>query len=319
MRYWVTLAFIYFAINTCCLAANDKSASAPTPSVKLKGKVDIVFSSCSAAGITLSSSNLPASIDKVRLGSPAFYANLAAGDKVLSAQLNNNSLALLIERHGQKFSTQLATHPVDQNVDISNETAAKETKMLPSKTPITGSVVYTRLADALIKQFSQPEDKQLQSEVDLLQRQTQVQVESNGGQWHIAAYYRDKHGDPRFLLCEGVRFYAIGDWQDAQRIFEQVAKLYPENADAYFNLGALCESKSEFALAASYYKQALKQKPFDLEIQKAVATVGQVPLIYQGGAFELAASMKALRASGVQVTDTCDLCKILRNGAMHGG
>jgi hypothetical protein len=82
--------------------------------IKLYGEVDVVISSCNAAGITLSSSKLPATISKVRLGSPAYYANVQEKDKVLSGEISDKQMSLLIERSGQRYSVRLATAPTNQ-------------------------------------------------------------------------------------------------------------------------------------------------------------------------------------------------------------
>ncbi len=221
-RYCIILAFIYLAINICSLAENHAQTSVPVSQIKLRGKVDIVASSCSAAGITLSSAVLPAGIDKIRLGSPAFYAGLAAGDKILSAQLNNNQLSLLIERHGQKFSAQLSTVPVNLQINDSstpmlagkdNKQPDKLMKASTGQIELQGNVACNKLADALIKKYDDPDNKELRSEINLLQREVQLQVESHGGQWHIAAYYSDKHKDPDFCFAKECVFTLSVTWK----------------------------------------------------------------------------------------------------------
>lgn len=87
---------------------ND-TAPKPQAPIKLFGKVDIIGSSCAAAGITLSSNTMPATVDKLRLGSPAFYANIRKSDRVLSAKIDDNKLNLILERDGKRFTARLHT------------------------------------------------------------------------------------------------------------------------------------------------------------------------------------------------------------------
>ncbi len=111
----VCFLIIHSLISIPALSADytvNKTLS-PTTSRLLYGQVDIIGSSCAAAGITLSSTKLPSTIKNVRLGSPAFYANIAKEDQVLSAQVIDNKLCLVIDRNGQKFSAQLKTTVVD--------------------------------------------------------------------------------------------------------------------------------------------------------------------------------------------------------------
>jgi hypothetical protein len=91
------------------LAVENRIANVPRTTAMLHGQVDIIVSSCSAAGLTLSSLTLPAVVEKVRLGSSALYAGVEKGDKILSAQKTDKKLCVLIERKGQKFYAQLKT------------------------------------------------------------------------------------------------------------------------------------------------------------------------------------------------------------------
>jgi hypothetical protein len=99
------------------LPANCANSGAKPP-VMLKGSVDVVESSCYAAGLTLSSKTLPSTVEKVRLGSPALYAGIAEKDKVLNAEIADNRLILAIERDGQRFSAYLPTAPVKVAVQV---------------------------------------------------------------------------------------------------------------------------------------------------------------------------------------------------------
>jgi hypothetical protein len=98
---------------------NDANTSLASP-VLLKGKIDELDSSCNAAGITISSRTLPCQVTRVRLGSPALYAGVAENDKILSAQISEKKMALLIERNGQKFSVYLPLSPVKVAATVTN-------------------------------------------------------------------------------------------------------------------------------------------------------------------------------------------------------
>jgi len=115
MKLSISIVILYI-FQLCFIAPGsasplEKNQSVSPSSLKLYGKVDVVISACSAAGITLSSNSLPSTINKIRLGSPAFYGNLYVEDKVLSAEISDNRLSLLIERKGVQYTAQLHTNP----------------------------------------------------------------------------------------------------------------------------------------------------------------------------------------------------------------
>jgi hypothetical protein len=87
--------------------------------VTLYGGVSQIQSECDAAGVTLASPTLPAKVEEVRLGSPAYYANVARNDKVLSADIRDTQLNLLIERNGSRFLAKIPTHPEKALLDPS--------------------------------------------------------------------------------------------------------------------------------------------------------------------------------------------------------
>jgi tetratricopeptide (TPR) repeat protein len=177
--------------------------------------------------------------------------------------------------------------------------------------------IFGGFTEYWLAQSYDPRNRELHDEVEQVQRAINDRVESNGARWHIAAYYQGRVGDPRFLLCGGVRLYAVGDLKDAVRLFEEVAKLYPDCADAYFNLGAVAESEGKLDQALSFYKQALQRSPADPKIQDAIGSVGEIPVVYQGGAFSEAVSRRELPRT-IRGTGTCSLCQILRGRMMEG-
>ncbi|MBU6451068.1 MAG: hypothetical protein KGS72_04765 [Cyanobacteria bacterium REEB67] len=79
----------------------------------LHGGISALAGACAGAGITIEASTLPTSITKVRLGSPAAYAGLQDGDKLLQGNLNSNNMQLLIERAGKRYGITLRYTPDD--------------------------------------------------------------------------------------------------------------------------------------------------------------------------------------------------------------
>lgn len=80
------------------------SSQAPT---KLYGQINAFGTACVSSGITPLSTQLPTSIEFVKPGSPAYYAGVAKGDKILSATLETNRINLKIERNSQIFLVKL--------------------------------------------------------------------------------------------------------------------------------------------------------------------------------------------------------------------
>ncbi len=84
--------------------------SSDTPSkIRLYGQVNELLSACANAGVEISSTTLPARIQKVRLGSPAYYGGLQDNDIILKGNLDNNRLKLTIRRGPSLYALDLAT------------------------------------------------------------------------------------------------------------------------------------------------------------------------------------------------------------------
>ncbi len=105
---FISLAFVcaanYFTIN-CCTAKTN--AQPEVTKVKLFGRVDALSVACSAAGIRLESRQLPTSILKVRLGSPASYAGVLDDDQVISGTISGDTMHLNLKRQGKQYSVAL--------------------------------------------------------------------------------------------------------------------------------------------------------------------------------------------------------------------
>jgi len=85
------------------------SDTANKASKTLYGRIDAIGDMCSSAGVTLSSRNMPTTVESLRKGSAAYYSGLAEGDKVLSGKIENDKLSLLIERNGKQYAVKLNT------------------------------------------------------------------------------------------------------------------------------------------------------------------------------------------------------------------
>lgn len=60
---------------------------------------------------------------------------------------------------------------------------------------------------------------------------------------------------------------------EAQKVFQQILKLDPKNADAYFNLGVIAEREEKLEQALRYYNQALHFNPKDSDLKQAIKEI----------------------------------------------
>lgn len=67
--------------------------------------------------------------------------------------------------------------------------------------------------------------------------------------------------------------YHNGKYPEAERLFKEVVRLDPRNADAHFNLGAIAEWRGDLTGAVRAYRTALALKPQDREIARAILEV----------------------------------------------
>jgi tetratricopeptide (TPR) repeat protein len=141
-----------------------------------------------------------------------------------------------------------------------------------------------------------------------LQSRLTAQCQASGMRYHDYLEFGDKN-DVRSLLNQGVRFYSIGDHKDAWRLFSEAAKQAPQNPDAYYNLGALCESLGLNDRAKQFYLLACKIDPTDFESRLGLGTPGKGQFGYQGGA-----SRSPLNGA----VSVCPLCRLARGKMMRG-
>jgi Mg-chelatase subunit ChlD len=110
----------------------------PASSVKLYGQVDELLSACANAGVEISSTTLPARIQKVRLGSPAFYAGLQDNDVILKGALDNGRLHITFRRGAAIYAIDLATQASADTPPVKLKSAAGTATADTSATTLTG-------------------------------------------------------------------------------------------------------------------------------------------------------------------------------------
>lgn len=106
-------------------ALTPAQSSNQSSSITLSGEVNVLAGACAASGITIKDNKLPTVIEKVRMGSAAAYAGLAANDRILNGQIGQNKIFLAIERGGQKYTVALQYTPDNLAADAAREAARK--------------------------------------------------------------------------------------------------------------------------------------------------------------------------------------------------
>jgi hypothetical protein len=106
------------------------SETASKPSKVLYGRIDAIGDMCSSAGVTLSSRKMPTTVESIRPGSSASYSGLEEGDKVLSGNIEDNRVSLLIERKGKQYAVKLNTmyNPLKAEVGKEGKTKSDSLK-----------------------------------------------------------------------------------------------------------------------------------------------------------------------------------------------
>jgi len=75
------------------------------------------------------------------------------------------------------------------------------------------------------------------------------------------------------LLRQALQLYSTGQISEAEATFKRVLAVDRDNTDAYFNLGAIAESRGDFEGALAYYQEAVRTNPNDTELQNAALAV----------------------------------------------
>jgi tetratricopeptide (TPR) repeat protein len=74
-------------------------------------------------------------------------------------------------------------------------------------------------------------------------------------------------------LRQAMDLYSKGDMQHAEQAFKGVLAIDNRNADAYYNLGVIAESRNDLQSAESNYRAALNINPGDNDLRNAVTSV----------------------------------------------
>jgi len=78
---------------------------------------------------------------------------------------------------------------------------------------------------------------------------------------------------PKQLLQLGAKRFSEGNNAEAESLFHQALVHDPNNVDALYNLGALAERRGDMPGALDFYRTALKLKPADADLKKAIDAV----------------------------------------------
>ncbi len=77
------------------------------------------------------------------------------------------------------------------------------------------------------------------------------------------------------LFDDAKEQHFLGNNAEAERLFKEVLKLDPKNADAHFNLGAVLEWQKRIDEALDHYKAAQALRPSDQEIAQATRALAE--------------------------------------------
>ncbi len=106
-------ALICLNVYTAWPAAAKSSgtaSSAPAPlssTVRLRGQVSELTLMCQAAGLSLDNSKLPGVVTKVGMATPAAYAGLIEGDRILTVKADGDLLTMNFDRKGARYQVKV--------------------------------------------------------------------------------------------------------------------------------------------------------------------------------------------------------------------
>lgn len=80
----------------------------------------------------------------------------------------------------------------------------------------------------------------------------------------------DSKSKAKELLREGTRQHRAGNLNDAEGMFKQAILLDPNNADGFYDLGAISEGRGDFLMALTNYRAGLLLRPNDADLKEAV-------------------------------------------------
>lgn len=101
---------------------------------------------------------------------------------------------------------------------------------------------------------------------------------------HAASAHHSSHArSPK--LEDAIKLHQDGKIVEAEKSFQQIVSASPGNADAYFSLGAIAESRGDLHTALDYYTSAIQANPADEEARTAVADLSQKITAANSGPF----------------------------------
>ena len=95
--------------QACLLPADAQKAQTPVvqKATRLVGQISQMALMCMAAGLSLDDYDLPSYVTKVKMGTPAQYANVLEGDRVISVKGSETKLTMVIERQKQRYQVDI--------------------------------------------------------------------------------------------------------------------------------------------------------------------------------------------------------------------
>ncbi|MBX9688543.1 MAG: hypothetical protein K2X27_17675 [Candidatus Obscuribacterales bacterium] len=117
-------------------------------------------------------------------------------------------------------------------------------------------------------------------------------------------------------LEEAVKLHHSGKEFEAEQSLRRILSSNPGNADAFFSLGAIAETRGDLQTALDYYTQAMQANPNDSEAQSAVAELSRKITALKSGPFVNPLGPVSSPAPNVLQGRAWDLT--VNNGAYNG-
>ena len=105
----LSLVLCLILCGSLCLPAAAQKTQTPVvqKATRLVGQISQMALMCMAAGLSLDDYDLPSYVTKVKMGTPAQYANVLEGDRVISVKGSETKLTMVIERKKQRYQVDI--------------------------------------------------------------------------------------------------------------------------------------------------------------------------------------------------------------------
>jgi hypothetical protein len=144
---------------------------------------------------------------------------------------------------------------------LTNKTADPKLTSKPADPKLTNKAEAPKLAKPLEPKFdNKSADSKLASKP----------LKPNGNSSSVAS---SPPSPAQVLLKQGMAAHKAGNHQVAEDKFKRVLAMEPRNADAFFNLGAIAETRGDLLGALTNYRAALGINPLDRQLQDAVRSI----------------------------------------------